>query len=1320
MKLKLKVFAMIFTIALAGCNTSTSPSKKNNYSLKLEEDQTYIVDLYETINEQIKDVEISISNNEIIKSSIIDDGRIKLTPTQDSFGNTVMTVLAKNTNGVDIIFNYNISISPVNDSPTTTKDSARVEYNALERIYTGIDVYDIDSELLDFESIVVDGSSEALVEIEDNKIYITPNVLGLNKEIPVNLQFNDKNDVFLKSITINIEYIKGQIPLTESSLTNITILEDENYMGTLEPKKIYESQIFNVEYQTNETIGTVVEKDNYKYEYIPANNFNGIDRFFVKISNSDGDIVIKEITITIVSDLDGIIINNISHTMEEDAVASIDINIIDPENSPSYNFTILSGLENGEVVFNGKKMTYTPNRDYFGVETITINALDNINNRSVDFTVQITVISSLDPLAIDDQVVTILRGHSFSDTFSFYDAENGEYSFSVGEASSGVTSISQEGVYTYVSNVSGSIYDDSFEIYVLDSNNKRTDSLTISIKIIDNDSPNELLSVNEDVISENTLPVGVINGQESSFEVLKVISPINGTLTINSNRTFNYKSFLNFFGEDYFTVSVKDLSTDLIYTLKYDVIVVPVVDNIDDTKIIKSLSVLEDSNLTYDLSELDLDKVGTTTYIIKTDAENGSLSVDINTGLLSYTPDSNFSGVDNFLVTVNKSDSNEILDLDFGIRVIAGEDPLYLTNPIEIEMYGRTKYSFNIKDIVVNEDPEDFIFIGSKLISDTVWSIDTGEIPVFDIRLDALTGQLTVADLGLLNQDDTRTYKFAIREVESGTVRRFDINIKIIDKIFVVNNMENLEEFYGELSVKENLLLCPGAYIIGENNLFFENIGIYGTNNTLGENDSKMDILHNCQTKEGESVLTFSAEGGIELSDNSIINGVTINNQGFSEKPLEILSSASNVEISSSIFKAEIPNVGKSFIYGHEDISNLKINNNNFKGFTEEAEDPNAIVQPDDVVAANLMTIIDSFEFNSNNVENIKHGLKIDGFKQSALGEGIVESTINLNVFNNTTNAINIQSTHIENQENVSTIEINNNNIMGASESIRIGKVTGVTGGQMNVNMSFNNISDSKNGLNINENGGGLINSNLLLSENIITVKEKTGIKVVDQMVTSSVFVGPANNIQIVKNNIQTSFNTFSEENSGILISVGYFDQVAGNREPGYEVNMMSNYESSIIIAENIVGDKTGLFKFNKYGIGFIKQEYTSNIVGSENFSINAQLSNNTVFGRNDVAIDEDVDINPNKYEINLNLENNALETSYPSASLIIKEKNTDLCVYLVGNTIDFIDMYNEDINSTVSISDIDEEGELVLFNNNTVGNALLTSITYEQIEKCH
>lgn len=1310
--MNLKALILLSIAILSGCNSSDTPTKEDNFIIKMNEDISHTINLYEYFDQPMKGLSFDLSLQNLVTPEFnIQENKIELTPFADANGELVLSVNGEDANGTLRRFNYNIEIEPVADAPRFTNNNVKIEYNSSSRINTGIALFDVDTDINNVHINIIENDDDVNLIIEDNKVYLEPSILGLQKNITYKIEFNDENNIFYKDLSFDIEYITGQVPLTEESLLSITVIEDVNYIGKIEPQIIYQGQTFEIEYDTSELLGSLIIKENYEYEYIPVLNYNGVDKFKVTIKNNDGDIVTKEVRITVISDIDELFVSDVSHMMAEDTVANIQLTIVDPENNRDYLFSVVSGLNNGQMSFNRDYITYTPNLDFYGQENVIINLLDQANNRSVNFNVDINVISSLDPLAIEDKTITILRGHDYTEVFSFYDAEVGEYSFAISDAVEGETYINQDGTYRYESLQAGTLSQDEFIIYVLDAENRRTDNVTVTVDILDNASPNQTFEVNEDEITNQILVAGVLEGQESDYTVSILTNPTNGTVTLNSNNTFNYKGLLNFNGIDTFWFSVLDRTTGLTYNIGYTATVNPVIDNLDESKVNKSLSIIEDVELIYDVSKLDLDKTGTTSYQIETSALNGIVSIDASTGELRYLPDNNYNGEDNFSVRVNKSDSNESILIEFSIRILAGEDPLYLTSPIQIKMYENSKYTLNIRDLVINEDPEEFIFIGDNLIEGTLWEINTGGTPVFNMTLDALTGVLTVVDNALLSQGDIRNYTFYIREIDSGTLRDFNINIEIIDDMHIIANTINLEDNLAELTSKDNLLMCPGEYTIASSNFQLPSgMGLYGTSNILAENDNNLDIFHKCATQEGVASVVISELGSLVLSNNNKIDGIEINVKSNNSNPIKIDSNANGVIIENSIFKSEISPIteSESYIYGSTNIKNIEIKNNQFTGFVSNNLDSrNAIY----LEGAN-----DNIVINNNTFSDIENGIEINTLSQSTSGiDAVIE--LNSNEFGGVNNPIKLNEINL-NQDQID-VSINQNIINNALNSINVGSTNKETNGKVFITMLGNLISNSKNGININEFGASLKNTDISVTANEIEVNEEFGVKITDQLLTTNSFTELFKKVLINDNDIQINNNTISEKNSGIIINVDYYDLLSNSKDLGIDVNMSSNSNLDVIIENNTIGNSSSGFRFNKYGIGIMKDTYNYNISGSENYVMDLTIKGNNVYGRNDLAIDGGLN-NNNNHNINLNLESNILKSLYPVSSMVLKENYTSLCVYFDDNTIDVIEMYNDDLNSNLVIADINNEEDLAIFNHNTIGNALLSNVSYQQIQKCH
>ncbi len=128
--------------------------------------------------------------------------------------------------------------------------------------------------------------------------------------------------------------------------------------------------------------------------------------------------------------------------------------------------------------------------------------------------------------------------------------------------------------------------------------------------------------------------------------------PANGTVSVNPDGTIDYTPDPDFFGEDTFTYTITDSDGDT-STAVVTVIVDPNPDAVND-----SVTTDEDVPINIDvLANDDIAGEPNTTVTAVGNPSNGTVVINPD-GTLTYTPDPNFNGTDNFEYTITDDDGD--------------------------------------------------------------------------------------------------------------------------------------------------------------------------------------------------------------------------------------------------------------------------------------------------------------------------------------------------------------------------------------------------------------------------------------------------------------------------------------------------------------------------------------------------------------------------------------------------------------------------------------------------------------------------------------
>jgi hypothetical protein len=390
--------------------------------------------------------------------------------------------------------------------------------------------------------------------------------------------------------------------------------------------------------------------------YTPSKDFNGTDRFFFTVSDGEIRSIPAEVEITVTPVNDAPIARPDSLTVNEDTknnVVDVLLNDEDPDGD-SLEVTLASAGNGAASILGNGNISYTPNANYFGPDTISYTISDR-KGGTASSTVAVTVqplpdapVANNDTAIVDEDSSNNVINVTANDT----DPDGDNLTVSAASASNGIATPDGGNVrYTPPANFSGQATIN----YTINDGTGRTASATVSVTVRSvNDPPvanNDTATVAED--SSNNLINVTANDTDADGDDLTVTSAsaADGTVTrdggavrytptpdFNGSTTINYTISDGNGGSDSATVSVT-------VTEQND----PPVANND------TATVTEDSrNNVINVTANDTDPDGDTLTVTAASAQNGS--VTFGGGNVTYAPNANFSGTDRINYTI--SDGN--------------------------------------------------------------------------------------------------------------------------------------------------------------------------------------------------------------------------------------------------------------------------------------------------------------------------------------------------------------------------------------------------------------------------------------------------------------------------------------------------------------------------------------------------------------------------------------------------------------------------------------------------------------------------------------
>ncbi len=411
--------------------------------------------------------------------------------------------------------------------------------------------------------------------------------------------------------------------------------------------------------------GTLTLNPNGSFTYRPATNFHGSDSFTYQANDGLANSPTATVTITVNSVNDApVALNDSLYSIAEDtsllvpATLGVLTNDFDPDDD-FFNALLVNTTTNGTLTLqpNGG-FGYTPNTNFNGLDHFTYRITDGIAT-SVVAVVTITVTPANDaPIAsgenyTTDEDVTLTQpapGVLANDNDIDGDTLT---AMLVSTTTRGTLTLNANGSFNYApgANLAGN---DSFTYRVTDGQaTSAVVTATITVRSV-NDAPvalADLYSVNEDAPLHVNAPGVRSNDSDAELDALTVAlvtNPTHGTLTLNSDGSFDYSPVTNFNGTDSFIYRASDgQTTSPPATVTINVAALndaPMANN-------DSYSTDEDTTLVIGVpgvlsNDTDVDGDTLTVTLVSPPA-NGSLSLNAN-GSFSYTPVTNFNGSDSF------------------------------------------------------------------------------------------------------------------------------------------------------------------------------------------------------------------------------------------------------------------------------------------------------------------------------------------------------------------------------------------------------------------------------------------------------------------------------------------------------------------------------------------------------------------------------------------------------------------------------------------------------------------------------------------------
>ncbi|MGQ0455520.1 MAG: tandem-95 repeat protein [Hyphomicrobium sp.] len=410
------------------------------------------------------------------------DGTITYTPAANFNGVDTIAYQISDGEGGFATATVSVTVTPVNDAPVATGTSITTPEDT-PRSGTLPVATDVDGDTLTYS--LATGAANGVAVVNSNGTYsYTPNA-NYNGPDSFTFTVSDGNGGSVtRTVAVTVTPVNDP-PVVAG--VSITTPEDTPFAGSLPVATDVDGDSLTYSLATGAANGAVVVNSDGTFTYTPNANFNGSDSFTFRVSDGNGGIVTRTVTIAVTPVNDAPVAVADAFTGAEDATISGDVTpgtsgqdsdvdgdtltVVDFDGNGANGITPVSGPSNGVLTLNANgTFSYTPNANFNGTDSFTYRISDG-NGGFAQAVVTLNITPVNDAPVVAGTSITTPEDTPFSGSLPVATDADGD-TLTYSRASNplhGTVVVNSNGTYTYTptANYSGS---DSFSFTVSDGN----------------------------------------------------------------------------------------------------------------------------------------------------------------------------------------------------------------------------------------------------------------------------------------------------------------------------------------------------------------------------------------------------------------------------------------------------------------------------------------------------------------------------------------------------------------------------------------------------------------------------------------------------------------------------------------------------------------------------------------------------------------------------------------------------------------------------------------------------------------------------------
>ncbi len=570
-------------------------------------------------------------------TATISGSNLSYTPAANYAGTDVIGVTVSDGRGGTASTTVTITITPVNDPPTTAPMTKTTSEDTATTV--ALVANDVDGDSLTWS--ITSPASHGTAGVTGSTLSYSP-AANFHGSDTIGVQVDDGHGgVVTTTVTITVT------PVNDAPVANPTSASTPRNAST--PITLSGSDV-DGDALTFAIAGPPghgdVSLSGGVATYTPATDYFGDDSFtFTAKDPSGATSAPATVSITVTNNPAAPVATGVSTSTAEDTPTTFTLTATDPNGDPlTYALGTDPGdaPDHGSVDIVGNQATYTPAANFHGTDSFTWTVTDG--STTVEASATIVVSSVNDAPTAANGTLTTPEDTAATVVLSAADVDLDPLTFVAGEAAHGTVSLSGSSVtYTPDANFHGA---DAFTFTASDGTATSAPA-TVAVTVTSvNDAPQATatsITTAEDTAKTVTLVATDVDSASLTYDV--ATDPAHGSVSIVGAEA-TYTPAADYHGTDSFTWTVSDGSLETTGTAT---ITVTAVNDAPTAGPVAPVTTAEDSGVTIPLVGDDVDG-DALTYAKAGNPAHGTVVVSGSSA--TYTPDAQYSGPDSFTYTV--------------------------------------------------------------------------------------------------------------------------------------------------------------------------------------------------------------------------------------------------------------------------------------------------------------------------------------------------------------------------------------------------------------------------------------------------------------------------------------------------------------------------------------------------------------------------------------------------------------------------------------------------------------------------------------------